>query len=220
MNPSWSVPGRIAVTVAVALACAACGGPRAATGPVAPPATAPAGPSATAPGSSAAAAAPPAAGSADSLTRGDLLPTSPPTRLEIPALDVDVPVAGLGLRADGAMEVPGDAKTVGWFTGAPTPGALGPAILAGHVDLKGTAGTFARLSALRPGDQIRVARRDGSTAVFGVTEVGRYPKNRFPAEKVYGPIDHAGLRLITCGGDFDPRSGHYEDNVVVFAGPA
>ena len=47
--------------------------------------------------------------------------------------------------------------------------------------------------------------------------MGRYPKNRFPAEKVYGAIDHAGLRLITCGGDFDPRSGHYEDNVVAIA---
>jgi hypothetical protein len=163
------------------------------------------------------AAASPVAGA---LTRGDLLPTAPPARLTIAALDVDVPVAALGLRADGAMEVPDDAATVGWFTGAPTPGSLGPAVLAGHVDFKGAAGTFARLSALRPGDEIRVARRDGTTAVFAVTEVGRYPKNRFPTDAVYGPIDHAGLRLITCGGGFDRRSGHYEDNVVVFAGPA
>ncbi|MDI6102092.1 class F sortase [Actinoplanes sp. NEAU-A12] len=156
-------------------------------------------------------------GDAARLTRGDLLPTSPPTRLEIPALGVDVPVTGLGLRPDGAMEVPADAKAVGWYTQAPTPGSLGPAVLAGHVDLDGDAGAFARLSTLRPGSEVRIARRDGTTAVFTVTKVDRYPKNRFPSDAVYGPIDHAGLRLITCGGDFDDRGGHYEDNIVAYA---
>jgi hypothetical protein len=34
---------------------------------------------------------------------------------------------------------------------------------------------------------------------------------------VYGDIDHAGLRLITCGGAFDDATGHYLDNIVVFA---
>ncbi|PRX18316.1 sortase family protein [Actinoplanes italicus] len=174
-------------------------------------------PSPPAPASAGAPAAPPAT---PALTRGGLLPASPPTRLTISALNIDVPLTGLGLRPGGAMEVPDDARTVGWFTGAPTPGSLGPAILAGHVDFKGTAGTFARLSALRPGDEVRVSRRDGTAAVFAVTEVGRYPKDRFPTEKVYGPIDHAGLRLITCGGDFDRRTGHYEDNVVVFGAAA
>jgi hypothetical protein len=208
VNRHRPAPRRIAVTVAAVAALAA-------TVVVLRPAATPATPPAAPP----AAAASAAASSPGVLTRGDLLPTSDPVRLEIPALGVDVPVAGLGLRPDGAMEVPDDARTVGWYTGAPTPGSLGPAILAGHVDFKGVAGTFARLSALRPGDAVRVARRDGTTVVFAVTEVGRYPKNRFPAEKVYGPIDHAGLRLITCGGDFDRRSGHYEDNVVVFAAP-
>jgi hypothetical protein len=158
-----------------------------------------------------------APGAADTLTRGDLLPSSPPTRLEIPALGVDVPVTGLGLGPDGAMEVPADAKTVGWYTQAPTPGALGPAVLAGHVDFEGAAGTFARLSELRPGSAVRIARRDGTTAAFTITRIDRYPKDRFPSEAVYGPIDHAGLRLITCGGDFDERSGHYEDNIVAYA---
>ncbi|MBB3094579.1 hypothetical protein FHR83_002231 [Actinoplanes campanulatus] len=154
---------------------------------------------------------------AETLTSGELLPASPPERVAIPALDVSVPVVGLGLRADGAMEVPTDATTVGWFTGAPAPGSLGPAVLAGHVDYRGVSGTFAELSTLRPGDEVRITRRDGRTAVFAVTGVATYPKNRFPSGEVYGPIDHAGLRLITCGGDFDRRTGHYVDNVVAYA---
>jgi hypothetical protein len=68
-----------------------------------------------------------------------------------------------------------------------------------------------------PGDLIEVARADGSTAVFEVTEVGTYPKDAFPTEAVYGPVAFAGLRVITCGGAIDPSTGHYEDNLVAFA---
>ncbi|GAA4604006.1 hypothetical protein BJY16_004826 [Actinoplanes octamycinicus] len=155
--------------------------------------------------------------SASAFTSGPELASSPPTRLEIPALRVTAPVTELGLAPDGTMQVPADARTVGWFSGAPAPGSLGPAVLAGHVDYRGRAGSFARLPELRPGDPVRVSRRDGTVAVFAVDRIGRYPKRAFPTEAVYGPIDHAGLRLVTCGGDFDRETGHYVDNVVVFA---
>ncbi|MFC6563901.1 class F sortase [Actinoplanes utahensis] len=143
--------------------------------------------------------------------------TSPPTRISIPALRISEPVTGLGQRADGTMQVPGDARSVGWYTKAPTPGALGPAILAGHVDYKGRPGTFAGLAGLQPSDTVNIDRADGGMAMFTVTKVERHPKNEFPTDAVYGPIDHAGLRLITCGGDFDRTAGHYEDNIVVYA---
>ncbi|GAA3233316.1 class F sortase [Dactylosporangium siamense] len=60
-------------------------------------------------------------------------------------------------------------------------------------------------------------REDGSRAVFTVRRVERHPKDAFPTDAVYGPVNHAGLRLITCGGEFDRATGHYRDNVVVFA---
>jgi hypothetical protein len=44
----------------------------------------------------------------------------------------------------------------------------------------------------------------------------RFSKSRFPSRAVYGPIDHAGLRL-TCGGTYDAAGHSYLDNVVVFA---
>jgi hypothetical protein len=52
---------------------------------------------------------------------------------------------------------------------------------------------------------------------FRVTRVAQFPKDAFPTRLVYGNIDHAGLRLITCGGLFNSQSGHYEDNIVAFA---
>lgn len=145
------------------------------------------------------------------------LSRSAPTHVRIPAIAVDSALVGLGLQDDGRMEVPPGAFPAGWYTGAPTPGELGPAILAGHVDHGGSAGVFYRLHELAPGDAVEVSRQDGTTVVFRVTRVEQHRKDAFPAAAVYGDIDHAGLRLITCGGPFDRRVRSYEDNVVVFA---
>ena len=122
----------------------------------------------------------------------------------------------LGLKNDGTMEVPPGAFPAGWYTGAPTPGELGPAIIAGHIDFKGP-GVFYRLHELEPGDRVTVTRRDGSKPVFRVTRVARFAKDQFPTELVYGNIERAALRLITCGGSFNSQSGHYEDNIIAFA---
>lgn len=141
---------------------------------------------------------------------------SVPVRLQIAAIGVDSRLMDLGLRDDGSMEVPPGPFPAGWYTGAPTPGELGPAIIAGHVDLNGP-GVFLKLRDLRRGDRATITRKDGTTAVFRVTRVASFPKDQFPTSLVYGNIDHAGLRLITCGGQFNQASGHYEDNVVAFA---
>lgn len=45
----------------------------------------------------------------------------------------------------------------------------------------------------------------------------QYRKSIFPTLRVYGPAPTAQLRLITCGGTFDPQTGHYLSNVVVYA---
>jgi sortase (surface protein transpeptidase) len=141
---------------------------------------------------------------------------SAPVRLQIPAIGVDSGLIELGLTADGAMAVPPGGFPAGWYTGAPTPGELGPAIIAGHVDWDGP-GVFHDLHTLAPDDEVLVTRADGTVAVFRVTRVGQYPKAEFPTDEVYGDIDHAGLRLITCGGVFNRETGHHDDNVVVFA---
>jgi sortase (surface protein transpeptidase) len=122
----------------------------------------------------------------------------------------------LGLGTDGTLQVPPRGFPAGWFTGAPTPGELGPAIMVGHVDMKGP-GVFFQLHNLETGDRVVVTRADGSKPVFRVSRVERFPKDQFPTKLVYGNLDHPGLRLITCGGSFNSATGHYDDNFVVFA---
>ena len=140
---------------------------------------------------------------------------SVPTRLKIPGIGVDSDLMSLGLERDGTLETPPGGFPAGWYTGAPTPGELGPAIIVGHVRF-GTPGVFARLAEVRSGDEVQIRRTDGSTARFRVTRVQSFAKSAFPTQKVYGNISHAGLRLITCGG-LNARSNQFDENVVVFA---
>jgi hypothetical protein len=148
---------------------------------------------------------------------GPVLAESDPAEISIPRLGVRSRLVDLGVDAKGAMDVPQDAALAGWYTLGPTPGALGPAVITGHVDMNGKPAVFYRLGTLRVGDRVWVSRADGRTAIFSVTRVAKYAKSDFPTDLVFGSIDHAGLRLITCGGAFDQSIQHYTDNVVVFA---
>ena len=145
-----------------------------------------------------------------------LMERSVPVRLQIAAIGVDSKLMDLGLRADGSLQVPPSGFPAGWYTGGPTPGELGPAVIAGHVDWNGP-GVFYALHNLRPGDQVTITRKDGTKPVFRITRVEQFPKNHFPTSLVYGDINHPGLRLITCGGSFNHQTGSYEDDVVAFA---
>ena len=125
----------------------------------------------------------------------------------------------LGLRDNGSLEVPpdGPGAPAGWYSGSPSPGETGPAVLLGHVNATdGGPGVFADLRRLEPGAEIRVHRADGSTAVFTVTRAAAYRKDNFPTFEVYGNTKGAELRLITCDG-YDPATGLFNDNYVVYA---
>lgn len=140
-----------------------------------------------------------------------------PVRLRVPAVGIDTAVVRTGQDGAGALLPPADPELTGWFTGGPVPGAAGPAVLTGHVDGAGRPGALSGLAETVPGNEVRVERADGTAARFRVTAVDRYPKARFPGSVVYAPTPAAELRLITCGGPFDPVRGSYRDNVVVSA---
>lgn len=149
-----------------------------------------------------------------------VLPASEPTGLAIPAIGVTSEIRPLGLNPDRTLQVPplsGDSYA-GWYRHSPTPGQVGPAVILGHVDSEQDGpGVFFKLGALRPRDTVAVTRADRTVAVFRVERVVRYPKARFPTAEVYGNTDRPALRLITCGGRFDPSALSYEDNVVAYA---
>jgi hypothetical protein len=165
--------------------------------------------------------APSAAGAVGAAAgKGPALRRSVPVSVSIPDIGVRSKLLSLGLNPDGTIAVPSLATSAGeaaWYKYSVTPGQVGAAVIEGHVDSYQGPAVFFRLGALRPGNQIDVTLADGITAVFRVTGVREYAKDKFPAETIYGPTDYAALRLITCGGDFDFATHHYLSSVVVFA---
>jgi Sortase domain len=197
--PSGPPPGSAGITAPAAEAAMV---PPASAGP--PPSAASAAP----------AGAPPSPAAPLALAR------SVPTRIEIPSIGVDSSLMQLGLKQDGTLEVPPFDKNApaGWYRGSPTPGQLGPAVILGHVDTyKAGPVVFYRLSRVRPRSMVLVHRRDGRTARFVIDRVENVPKADFLRLEVYGNTDRPELRLITCGGEWNPRTHDYADNTVVFA---
>jgi sortase (surface protein transpeptidase) len=151
---------------------------------------------------------------------GETEQVADPVSVSVPSIGVTSELLRLGLNDDGTVEVPplGPDDKAGWYERGPAPGAVGPAVILGHVDsAEHGPGVFFDLGALQPGDKVTVSRADGTVAVFAVDRVERHPKDDFPTIEVYGNTDDAQLRLITCGGDFDSAVRSYEDNVIAFA---
>jgi Sortase domain len=144
------------------------------------------------------------------------LARSTPLTLRIPAIGVSVSVSKLGLNPDGTVEVPTNFQQPGWFRLGPTPGQTGSAVILGHVDSYQGPAVFFRLGDLRKGDRVSVTLANGTVARFVVSSVAMYPKTTFPAKRVYGSHDLSALQLVTCGGVFDRRTGHYLSNIVVY----
>jgi hypothetical protein len=145
------------------------------------------------------------------------VPRSVPLRLSIPSIGVATRLVRLGLNSDGTLQVPTDFSVAGWYALGPSPGEQGAAVIAGHVDSKRGPAVFYRLGELAPGSLVRIALTDEAEVVFRVYAVREYAKTAFPSSLVYAATPAPELRLVTCGGPFDARTGHYLDNVVVFA---
>jgi sortase (surface protein transpeptidase) len=143
--------------------------------------------------------------------------TPVPVRVDIPRIRVSSSLGRLGREPDGTVAVPRRFDVAGWYALGPRPGDPGSAVILGHVDSTSGPAVFFRLRELRRGDEIRVGRADGSSLRFVVERTEQYDKQRFPTDDVYYPTLTPGLRLVTCGGLFDYRTGHYRSNIIVFA---
>lgn len=138
-----------------------------------------------------------------------------PSRVAIPAIDVDEALYGIGLEPDGAMETP-DFGDAGWYDLGPRPGAPGPAVIVAHVHGPAGDDVFAELHALEPGDRVTVHDTLGSSA-FVVDSVEQVKKESLPHKRIWADTEQPVLRLITCGGEPDPVTRMYPDNTIVYA---
>lgn len=154
----------------------------------------------------------------NSTKTSDTYARSLPTRLVIPAINIDTTfVVPLGLLPDQTVGVPNSYTKVGWYSGGVSPGEIGSSVILGHVDSKDGPAVFYSLGQLKEGDDIEITRDDGTVAQFVVTKLERHPQSAFPTLDVYGPTDEPALRLVTCSGTFNKTDQRYSHNLIVYA---
>jgi Sortase domain len=169
---------------------------------------------------------PPAGSSRIGRTEAALVAARPdqeprPVRATIGSIGIDSPVRAVGVTPDGQMELPPDPRVLGWYEFGTTPGTAtgGSVVLAGHLDTRSFGlGPLVRLRETRPGDPVEVTMSDGKRRTYQVSEVERFDRQALP-ETLFSRSGPERLRVITCGGEYDPETGGYQQNLVVTAVP-
>ena len=142
-----------------------------------------------------------------------------PTRIVIPAINVDAPVDSVGVDDKGRVAVPTDVSRAGWYKWGPAPGnAAGSAMITAHVDgVDQGPGAFFNLGQLNVGDLVQVERSDRSILTYRVIARESFNKKSAPLDEVFARSGPHRLTLVTCGGPFDPQTLVYTDNIIVTA---
>ena len=141
-----------------------------------------------------------------------------PDRITIPAIGLDMAVTALGLAPDGSMALNDRADTAAWYKYGAAPGERdGAALIAAHVSsLVDGVGPFSLLPNLHEGDTVTVTMSDGSEEPFTVVKRERISKHTVDYDAITSESPGM-LILVTCGGEWDPKNRHYDDNVIVWA---
>lgn len=147
-------------------------------------------------------------------------PVDLPTRLFIPTIGINADVKQIGLVSPGRMAVPRAFADVGWYKYGPAPGAMGTAVMIGHLDNGlGLSGVFKRLHELRAGDEVAVLTEAGNTMYFRVESLKTYPYDQVPPEEL-SSSDDIRMILITCAGHWiytKDQGMTYDHRLVVSA---
>lgn len=145
----------------------------------------------------------------------------PPVQVRIARLHIDAPVVPVTTDRRGALGVPADPRTTGWWTDSARPGAAtGSVVLDGHVDSATRGlGAFFTLGQARPGDRVVVVNARRVPVAYRVVARRAYRKTALPTTEIFAQTTAPRLVLITCGGSFDHRTGNYLDNIVIYAVP-
>lgn len=139
-----------------------------------------------------------------------------PATIEIPAINVKAQIEQVGTLKDGRMDVPKDPDNVGWYEPGTLPGAPGNAVLAGHVDDLTSPAVFYDLHKLKNGDKIFVTDTEGQTLTFEVYDQKTFPRLDAPIEEIFGFSFASTLNLITCSGDYDPKTTERAERTVIY----
>ncbi len=154
-----------------------------------------------------------------SISIDELVPTPIPVTISVAGIVTDMPVEPKGLDNRSQMALPVSPFVAGWYEFASAPASdAGSTVIASHVDALGEGlGPFSQLRNVSVGTEVSIRDSAGVTHVYRVTGVERIDKNVVPWNDYFSNAGAPRLVLVTCGGEYDPAVGSYDDNYIVTA---
>ncbi len=148
-----------------------------------------------------------------------------PTRMVIPKLRVDAPIATFGLdqlEKDGSLPAPKRAEDVAWYDYSGRAGEANNAVFAGHVDWQGRSAVFSRIKELVDGDHVVLVGDNGTKftyEVLGCSDVECHlPMSSRPdVDEFIGFSAFSHLTMISCEGEWDVIKKDYSHRRIVRA---
>jgi LPXTG-site transpeptidase (sortase) family protein len=138
--------------------------------------------------------------------------------LKIDDINLNISLDKTTLDSKRSLIVPANPNRAAWYKQGPVIGEAGTAIITGHLDSQAGPGVFFNLKKLTAGDQIQVQRADGKIATYIVDKLESFAQDHtFPWNLVYATSGASAIRIITCDGVYNPKTGRYSRNLVVYA---
>jgi LPXTG-site transpeptidase (sortase) family protein len=123
------------------------------------------------------------------------------------------------------MQSPNNKDDVAYYdftthpgNGCGAPNQCSNTVLSGHVDwYTKETGVFWNLKDMKNGDEVDIKLADGTVYKYKVVANTVYKDEDAPIQEILGDTPQESVTLITCAGDFDPRSQEYNNRRVVRA---
>lgn len=145
------------------------------------------------------------------------MPGGWPTSISIPPIKVNASIEHLALNGPKAVDAPFRWGDVGWYDLSARPGAVGHAIMFGHLDSTCCPAVFWQLKDVKRGQSIWVRYKSKSLLHFRVMWAKDYPDTALPTKFMYGSTTQRGMILFTCAGVFHYDGTGYDHKIVVYA---
>lgn len=156
---------------------------------------------------------PGAAAASDDRSDGDQPPSGQALRLRIPSVGLETEVVPGAVVTNEAGEA--EWQTVPFvaahYLTTALVGQTGNAVISGHVVTRFEGNVFRDLYRVDFGDRIEVETHSGRLT-YVIRDLQLVPPT---AVEVMAPTQDATLTLITCGGEFDPRTRQFSHRLIV-----
>lgn len=144
-------------------------------------------------------------------------PEKIPSKIIIPALNVNGDIVPTGLHANGKLGMPVSKKVVGWYKASAAPDFNSSVLLTAHKD---SSSPFNNLINIKNGDLIEILNNEGRSFWYLVTSLEFYAAGEAPMQQIVTANKGEKLVIVVPNGHWTEETMDFSERFVVIAEPS